>query len=80
MEYGTQISNYFYVVLMFEELYETVHIGYSNHAGCIDFWAKLSLYPISIYPIYTVFWHEEAMLQPRSTKSSEQQLRFGDFQ
>ena len=25
----------------------TVHIGYSDNAGGIDFWAKLSLYPIS---------------------------------
>ena len=25
----------------------TVHIGYSDNAGGIDFWAKLSLYPIN---------------------------------
>ena len=28
-------------------VHDTVHIGYSDNAGGIDFWAKLSLYPIN---------------------------------
>ena len=32
---------------LFELNQYTVHIGYSDNTGGIDFWAKLSLYPIN---------------------------------
>ena len=38
-----------YILFMLTQynLHSTVHIGYSDNAEGVDFWAKLSLYPIN---------------------------------